>query len=86
MKEMLSKVEVWEQSWARFEADHEVTLDIDLKLGALMKMLPQKELDVVKLKPASPATSSAGRSTSGSRASSPPAPSPWTSARCTPLM
>ena len=34
----------------RYEVDHEVTLDIDLKLGALMKMLPPKELDVVNLK------------------------------------
>ena len=50
MKDMLSKVEVWEQAWSRYEADHEVTLDPDLKLGALMKMLPAKERDVVKLK------------------------------------
>ena len=28
----------------------EVRLDIDLKLGALMKMLPPKELEVIKLK------------------------------------
>ena len=48
VKVMLSKVEVWGQLWARYEADHEVTLDIDLKLGALLKML-QKELGVVKL-------------------------------------
>ena len=50
MKDMLSKVEVWEQAWSRYETDHEATLDLDLKLGALMKMLPAKELDVVKLK------------------------------------
>ena len=49
MKEMLSKVEVLEQAWSRYETDHEVTLDIDLKLGALMKMLPPKEVGVVKL-------------------------------------
>ena len=42
MKEMLSKVEVREQAWSRYEADHEVTLDVDLKLGALMKMLPPR--------------------------------------------
>ena len=47
MKEMLSKVDVWEQARSRYEADHEVTLDVDLKLGALMKMLPAKELGVV---------------------------------------
>ena len=28
----------------------EVRLDVDLKLGALMKMLPPKELEVIKLK------------------------------------
>ena len=50
MKEMLAKVEVWEQAWSRYETDHEVTLDSDLKLGALMKMLPPKEADVIKLK------------------------------------
>ena len=46
MKEMLSKVEVWEQAWSRYESDHEVTLDVDLKLGALMEMLPANESDV----------------------------------------
>ena len=50
MRELLSKVEVWEQAWTRYEADMEVSLDIDLKLGALMKMLPPKELEVIKLK------------------------------------
>ena len=50
MQEMLSKVDVWEQAWSRYEADSEVTLDVDLKLGAMMKMLTAKELDVVKLK------------------------------------
>ena len=47
---MLTKVEVWEQAWSRYETNHEVTLDPVLKLGALMKMLPLKELDVAKLK------------------------------------
>ena len=83
MKDMLSKVEVWEQAWLRYETDHEATLDPDLKLGALMKMLPAKELDVVKLKyvekgPVSRTPSSAGRSSSGSRACRPRAPCPWT--------
>ena len=50
MKDMLSKVEIWEQAWSRYETDHEVLLDMDLKLGALMKMLPPKEADVIKLK------------------------------------
>ena len=50
MKELLSKVEVREQAWSRYEADMEATLDVDLKLGALMKMLPARELDVIKLK------------------------------------
>ena len=50
MKDMLSKVEVWEQAWSRYETDHEPTLDPDPKIGALMKMLPAKELGVVKLK------------------------------------
>ena len=47
---MLSNVEVWEQAWSLYETDQKVTLDIDLRLGALMKMLPSKEFDVVKLK------------------------------------
>ena len=47
---MLSKVEVWEQAWARYEAGSDVTLDIDVKLGAFMKMLPPKESDVIKLR------------------------------------
>ena len=34
MKEMLSKVELWEQACARYEADHEGTLDIGPQLGA----------------------------------------------------
>ena len=50
MKELLSKVEVWEQAWTRYETDHEIKLDIDIKFGALMKMLPPKELEVIKLK------------------------------------
>ena len=50
MKEMLSKVEAWEQAWAKYEPDHEVVLDVGLKFGALMKMLPPKGLDVVKPK------------------------------------
>ena len=50
MKEMLSKAESWEQAWSRYAADHEVTLDVDLKLGAPMKIFPSKELDMVKLK------------------------------------
>ena len=47
---MLTKVLVWEQAWSRYETEHEVTLDPDLKLGALVKLLPAKELDVAKLK------------------------------------
>ena len=39
----------WKQAWARYEADHEVTLGVDLNLCALMKMLPAKESDVIKL-------------------------------------
>ena len=41
---------MWEQAWTRYEADMEVRLDVGLKLGALMKMLPPKVLEVIKLK------------------------------------
>ena len=50
LKDVLSKFDMWEQAWSRNDAEHAVTLDADLKLGALMKMLSAKELDVVKLK------------------------------------
>ena len=50
MKELLSKVEVWEKAGGGHEADYRVRWDVDLKLGALMKMLPSKELEMVKLK------------------------------------
>ena len=47
---MLGKIEVWEQAWAKYELDHSQKLDTDLKLGALLTMLPVKEREVVKLK------------------------------------
>ena len=50
IKELLSKIETWEQKWTKYELDHNETLNKDLKLGALMKMLPEKERSVVKLK------------------------------------
>ena len=50
MRDMLGKIEVWEQAWSKYETDHTVTLDTDLKLGALLTMLPTKEREVVKLK------------------------------------
>ena len=50
MRDMLGKVEVWEQAWAKYELDHSVALDTDLKLGALLTMLPAKEKAEVKLK------------------------------------
>ena len=50
MRDMLGKIEVWEQAWAKYELDHSQKLDTDLKLGALLTMLPVKEREVVKLK------------------------------------
>ena len=50
MKEVLGKIESWEQSWAKYETDNSVTLDIHLKLGALLKMLPQKQEEAIKLR------------------------------------
>ena len=50
MKDVLGKIEAWEQAWAKYEADNSVTLDIDLKLGALLKMLPQKQEEAIKLR------------------------------------
>ena len=50
MNEMLAKIELWEQAWARYAADYEVVLGVELKLGTLMEMLPSKESDVIKLK------------------------------------
>ena len=50
MKQIRSKVDVREQAWLRYESNHEFTLDVDLKLGALMKMLLAKESDLIKLK------------------------------------
>ena len=38
--ELLGKAEIWEQALTKYELDHTVQLDMDLKLGALMKMLP----------------------------------------------
>ena len=50
MREVFSKIENWEQAWAKYEADNNVTFDIDLKLGALLKMLPAKEKAAVTLR------------------------------------
>ena len=50
MKEVLGKIETWEQAWAKYEEDNSVTLDIDLKLGALLKMLPSKQEEAIKLR------------------------------------
>ena len=50
MKEVLGKIETWEQAWSKYEVDNSVTLDIDLKLGALLKMLPPKQEDAIKLR------------------------------------
>ena len=50
MREVLGKIEQWEQNWSRYEVDNNVTLDIDLKLGALLKMLPAKEKAAISLR------------------------------------
>ena len=50
VRDMIGKVEVWEQAWAKYELDHNQTLDTDLKLGALLSMLPTKEKAEIKLK------------------------------------
>ena len=50
MKEVLGKIETWEQNWAKYEVDNGVTLDIDLKLGALLKMIPPKQEEAIKLR------------------------------------
>ena len=50
MKEVLGKIEAWEQAWAKYETDNSVTLDIDLKLGALLKMIPPKQEEAIKLR------------------------------------
>ena len=50
MKEVLSKIETWEQAWTKYEEDNSVTLDIDLKVGALLKMLPSKQAEAIKLR------------------------------------
>ena len=50
MRDLLNKIEVWEQRWTKYEMDNNETLSQDLKLGALMKMLPPKEREVVRLK------------------------------------
>ena len=49
MKEVLGKIETWEQNWAKYEVDNGVTLDIDLMLGALLKMFPPKQEEAIKL-------------------------------------
>ena len=48
IKELLSKIESWEQKWTKYELDNNEVLSQDLKLGALMKMLPVKEREVVR--------------------------------------
>ena len=50
IKELLSKIESWEQKWTKYELDHNEQLNKDLKLGALMKMLPEAEKKAIKLK------------------------------------
>ena len=50
MKEVLGKIETWEQAWTKYEEDNSVTLDIDLKTGALLKMLPGKQEEAIKLR------------------------------------
>ena len=50
MREVMGKIEQWEQSWSRYEVDNNVSLDVDLKLGALLKMLPAKEKAAVQLR------------------------------------
>ena len=50
MRDLLNKIEAWEQRWTKYEMDNNETLSQDLKLGALMKMLPAKEREVVRLK------------------------------------
>ena len=49
-RDLLGKIEAWEQKWTKYEVDNSETLSQDLKLGALMKMLPVKEREVVRLK------------------------------------
>ena len=50
MREVLGKIESWEQQWAKYESENNTTLDIDLKLGALLKMLPVKEKAAIQLR------------------------------------
>ena len=50
MRDLLGKIEAWEQKWTKYEVDNSETLSQDLKLGALMKMLQVKEREVVRLK------------------------------------
>ena len=50
MRDLLNKIENWEQRWTKYEMDNNETLSQDLKLGALMKMIPTKEREIVRLK------------------------------------
>ena len=50
MREVLGKIESWEQQWAKYESENNTTLDINLKLGALLKMLPVKEKAAIQLR------------------------------------
>ena len=50
MREVLGKIESWEQQWSKYEGENNTTLDIDLKLGALLKMLPVKEKAAIQLR------------------------------------
>ena len=50
MRDVLKKVEHWEQQWAKYELDSGDTLSLKLKTGVLLKMLPPKEEREIKLR------------------------------------
>ena len=50
MRDVLKKVEHWEQQWAKYEVESGDTLSLKLKTGVLLKMLPPKEEREIKLR------------------------------------
>ena len=50
IKELMGKIEVWEQAWTKYELDQSESPSMDIKPGALMKMLPDRERETFKLK------------------------------------
>ena len=50
MRDVLKKVEHWEQQWAKYELESGDTLSLKLKTGVLLKMLPPKEEREIKLR------------------------------------